>query len=455
MLYLGLWLPIFAAVIYTARRCGWDRATLLGLLAALSFYYFHFYSSDFLAFAPDVLSHTGYIEFIAKQDRIPAPNERDSGASYHSPVFYVAAAALYKLASLTDARDPLDATRHIAVMLYMIFIMTAVALLRCVFNPATPAYRMALMLLLFWPVGVAISGRLHCDLLLYVGQMGCIYYLSRWVLEQKTPLLGNAFLCVAIACLGKSSAVVFFILTLLVWAASVLLLHKRKKILFSPRVLASAIIAFLCLSWVQQRNSVLNWSQTVEPNTSANTLAHMFLSFNPLLFMEETIINQHQGESQIRFWHWFLRSMILGDFIGWHALSIVFAFGAVWLSMLAYVLVSTLLAKQMTASEKRLAPLLIFIAGSMVASLIWMRYVQPGNPGLADARYIHPIIVLFAIFYGKTLEWHQRCGRIRWLQVGTGLAYGFVFLTFCLFIAQHLIFSKVYEGGLLGQLNLF
>ncbi len=439
MLYYTLWLPILLAVLFTAHKLKFERRTLLLIVSGLVLYYFNFYQSSWLNFATDVGHHAEYIQFIAASGGLPDIYNLTTGAGYHPPTYYLFGAGLYKAAQAVDPGDPLLTVRHLSMALYMVFIVFSTLLLRRVLPQRGVPYYAALALVVFWPVGVVIGARINGDLLLYAGQAGVMYFLLVWMLDKTPAALANAFLCAGIALLGKNSGALFLGASLAFLLVGAL---QHWRAIITPRMVGSVAFALGCYYLTRLRYDPRSLMVSQGTPINFDQFVHIFLMFDPYLFLDETIINQHQGESQIRFWHWFLRSMVLGDFIDWRPLAVVFAIGTVWLAMLAYLLVGVREWFRALPREKITYAFLMGFAALMVGAMIAMRFIRPDYPNVSDARYVYPLVVLVAACFGLTMRWHEQRKHEILFRAGNGLALGFALLTFALYFAHHLLLTK-------------
>jgi hypothetical protein len=438
MLYYSLCFPLLFLLYVVLRRLAFDRRSVALIMLSAMLCYAQFYSSHWQDFSYDASVHTAYVAEIADTRAIPSPHF--NAAAHHPPTYYVMGAALYSLAKYTDA-DPMLAVRHLSMALYFVFIVfSALALRRLL---AGRAYFMALALLLFWPLGVTMGGRISSDLLMIAGQMGVLYCMVAWLQERTSASVANAFLCGGVTILAKDSGVIFLAFCGLLLLHALYEYRNRLAALLDVRLFISVALAFLCLYLTLSRSWMLHARPPAIVHTPQDWLARLAF-FDPLLFLQETIFSPRAGESAVLFWHWFLRSMPLGQFFGWFspplAHSLIFAFGAVWLSMLAYWLIGMAMPKAGHAREKITLWALLGAAAVMISSLMFMQ-VTKRVPAYAEARYIYPIVTLFALGYGKALEWHERAGRAVMLQVGNGLALGFILLFFALWAMQYALFA--------------
>ncbi len=146
------------------------------------------------------------------------------------------------------------------------------------------------------------------------GEMGAMYYFICWLQERNIKALCGAFVCSGIALLAKNAGVLFFGLSGLLLAQAIWLSRHQLKKLLVPHLFVSIGFAAACCYAALARDPAGYAVAAAPPSYGFSEFLHRFVFFDPVLFLNETIISQHQGESQIRFWNWFLRSLILGDF---------------------------------------------------------------------------------------------------------------------------------------------
>lgn len=413
------------------------------MLAGLALAYMHFYMANWTLLSPDPTEHQKYVAYIATHHAVPG--EEQMAVARHLPVYYAICALFYKAAAFFHAPDPVLSARHASMAMYLVFITIAAVFLRRQLGANREILFITLAMLAFWPIGVTMGSRITPDVLVYIGQMGVIYSLACFLERYDLRRLTHAFYFSALGVLAKFSAVTLIGLTLAFLLFSLWQHRRQLRVVLRPQLLLSVTVAIACAYFSLA-------SDFYKPTDSAEELTHYSwwdyavssFYFNPYLFLQETIINQHQAPSQNYFWHWFMRSLLLGDFIAWNGLAIVLAIGFVWLCMLVYVVagLGMGLVASFTRAEKTRALFLFVVCGMLVGMLMAARIMSPHNYGLADARYVQPVMVIFLVLYGKCLSFHANHNRMSLYLAGRGLALSFVLLTLALFACQDFLMTK-------------
>jgi hypothetical protein len=438
MLYYALSLPIVLATYFALRRLAFDRVSLCIIGAAMALCLSHFFHSQWTGFSHDAAMHSEYVRYIAEHLALPPVDLNP--ATRHAPAFYIMAAAFYKLGQWAQAAEPLEYARYAAMVLYFTFMVFAALTLRRMFPAKSEIYHLCLAMLLFWPVGITKVGVLNCDVLLYAGEMAVIFFLLCWIQERKTLWLTGAFYGVAVALLAKNSAILLLGLAL-AFLCHALWRHRR---LVTPQLLLAIGVALLCAYVTMTRNRMVGYTlSTIPYSFNFHDILYMYFYFNPYSFLVDTAINPHDGEPITNFWHYYLRSLLLGDYITWKALALLFAFGAVWLLVIAYIVYGLWKVKIFPENEKQALRFLLFVPAMLTGMLLYMFYVTPHPSQIADGRYVYPIVCIVMIFYGKAMQWHRAAGRGRLYLAGRGLGLGFVMLTLLLFAAQDYWLTRI------------
>lgn len=439
MLYYSLWLPIVLSAAFALRGLRFDRVSILVILGGIALYYFHFYHTHWGNFAIDHGPHTAYVEFIAQHGGLlPLPG---TGAAFrHGPLYYVVASWLYRAAQAMGEPLPMMAVRHLSMALYITFIAFGALTLRRFAPERSDAFRAALGLLVFWPVGVTFGGRVTCDLLMYAAEMAVMYCLVRWVQGRHMAWIGGAFAASGFVLLAKNTGVLFLGLTALCLAFAAWQQRSNPRLLKSWPLWVALVFALECLYWSVSREWLFRQAPPATllmaaPESLGERL-RTFLWFDPVLFFDESIYNIRQAPTNTLFWHGFLRSMLLGQFFEWKALSVVFALGVAWMCILAFIPFGLALTRHGGVSERQGAKLLALIGAVMLGSLMAVRFLLRA-PDYAEARYIYPIIAIILAFYALAMEWHDRAGNRIAVRIGRGMALAVGLLSVALFASQY------------------
>lgn len=433
------------------RRLAFDRRSLLLALAAIALYYTNFYATRPTDFAIDITYHEDYVKAIAATWKTPLPNLADAPFR-HPPLYYWMGALLDGAASAAGMRDPIRAARHVSMAMYLVFILFGMLTLRELLPDKDAAYYAPLSMLLFWPVGVTFAGRITCDIMMYAAQMGTIYFLVCWLRSYDIAALSGAFVCAGFSILAKDAGLLFIGITGCCLLAQMWIYRGRRRELLRVNLVAGILFALLCMYltlsrvWLFAHGYIYpDFVPSIPAEDNFWGWLRVFTLFDPLLFLRETIMNVHQGDSQLLFWQWFMRSLLFGDFIEWRALSVIYAGGIVWLALLLYMLFGLCLSQKATSYGINVLRLFFFVALVMIGAMMFMRY-RVLNPAYADARYCYPVVAMLMAVYGMMMTWHKKAGNDVVFRIGNGLGAGMVLISVALFIAQHFLLTHL-EGG--------
>ncbi len=423
------------AVACVLKRLAFDWKSIAIVLAGLALCYVYLYHSTAYDFSLDVDSHKAYIRYIYEHHALPYHHEKGIKAAHHLPTYYLAATALYSLAQ--SVADPFQMVRHLSVACTAGYLLLASLLLRKTL--AGIPYYLALCMVVFWPIGIAISARLHVDSFAYIGQIGVIYALLGYVTEKKTTQLANGFLCAGVLLLARNLGI-FFLAVVCMFLLYALYTNRHAwRSILSPRMVVSVLFALACYKLSALHAGMVPDTDFsgVRGAYSLKELAATFFYFNPWQFLTSTVLTPNEGPCLQYFWHFYLRSAILGEYTTWTAWSLVFALGAVWLAVLIYTLIGFVFGwRHATTQERRQLYLLGLFLAMMTGMVMALRFVHMHILGIGDVRYIFPITAIYTIIFAKTISWHMRAGRETVARVGNGLAIGFIMLSIGLWVTQ-------------------
>jgi hypothetical protein len=445
LLYHTLWLPTILAVAYALKRLAFDAKSLAVVLAGLTLCYTYLYHSTAQDFNVDVEAHQNYIRYIDEHNALPQ-EKMEGMAAHHLPTYYITATAIYKLARASGMEDPFQAVRFLTVACYAVYLLLAALTLRRVFQTATKPYMLALAMVAFWPIGVAISARIHLDAFAYIGEMGVIYTLVRYVQDRDARWLANSFLMAGVLLLARNFGIYFFVI------CGGFLAHAlyAKRATLNMRMLASIAFALACYTLSAMHRNMLPETDftAARGGYSFGELLTTFGFFNPWQFATESILSPMEGTNRDYFWHFYLRSAILGDHTEWvllanpsenFAWAVAFALGVIWMFIVAYTLLGVALKfRASTRAERPALYLLAVFLGMMTALLMAARYVHMHVPNIGDVRYFLPITAIITVFFAKCMEWYAATNRHAAVHIGNGLALGFILLSIGLWLVQML-----------------
>jgi hypothetical protein len=423
------------AVLFYARRLQFDNLSILLVIVALGLYYVHFYHTRWDEFAIDAQSHAGYVEYIAEHSQLPPVHF--NSATRHPPFFYIVSAVFYKFGQLEHMQDPLLMARHFSMLCFMGFILLSTCLLRLLLPNESEGYYAALLLLLFWPIGVTMGSRITCDILLYASEAGVLYGLVKWLLAKDVKYLSAAFLWSGVAVLSKSPGIIMLGIASCVLITA-LYEQRRNCAIFIKAHLASAILFALlccCLTFMHERGVWTPASVITEHTVFADTHVKLdtFYGFNVFLFL----FDNSMGLSKESFWNMLLHSLMLGNgAMLWKAEYIPIIFNILWVAIILYFLEGALQYRRKLMPGNGIFVLLGLFLFLMVLSMMIMR-VRVNNVEYSDARYIYPVVAIIALCHGRVTQCHKEHGNMRAYKTGLAIAGCFWACSLGLFLFQY------------------
>lgn len=413
-------------------KAGFDKVTLLLLAAVLALIQFHIRSSGWADFTVDSLSHMTYVQFLLDNHRLPTPADGIGAAARHPPLYYILSAALIGSARAMELPEPEQLARYLSFFIYAAFLIIGMHILRLLLQQSA-SYYCALLLFLFWPIGITMAGRISCDVMLFTGQAGALYGLIRWIKARDANNLSLAFCWAALAVLGKNSGVVM--IWLVTAALAFTLWEQRKNIrsVLRPTLIAAFTFAWACNSHTAHHGWIM--THLTEELYAWEFVWNHVNNFNLFLFLYDTQL----GLAQESFWNMWLHTLLLGSSsLNWPYPDLVLTQKVVWMVMLTYGVAALLRSwKKLEMPERLTLLLLVGFTGFMICAALYL-LLRTTNMNYADARYAYPVVILFALVHGLAMKYQQQAGNISIYRVGILLSVAFSFITIALLLTQHL-----------------
>jgi hypothetical protein len=402
----------------------------------------------------DVDGHLEYIEFICNNWALP---DTDFGwSTYHPPLYYFLAAAVYKTVALVPfitKSSILKALQFASLMMFSVFLVVCARIVeRCLAAvPGIKKERLALLavsLLVFWPSTIVHSVRIGNDVPLYLFYGLGFFYLIRWDQESKTGDLFKSAACGALGIATKSNALVLcgVIAAALGWKY----FRDAQRLVRWRGWLRQALLTSAILLAGFGFNFGTSFLRTVEPvshehllvkNAGAlgnelfigNTAAN-YLWFDSKAYVTRPFTDPYDDASGRQFhWNYLLTTSLWGEFkypgaVAFNLASIINMFV---LGMVLYLFVSIacLAAEHYHVHAIVLFNLLFLFA----AGLLFKMSVPASCSG--DFRYILPVLPSCCVLYGLCVShWaDQDRNRLKW--TGIVMVVALVVLSCVFFIA--------------------
>ncbi len=406
MLGLAGWI-IFVA----KKRLPLSLSVLLAASAVLQLHYLSY--TDYSTRTFDLLISTGhldYIKMIVDHLRLPNPTQ---GWEYHQPpLYYLAAAAVYALFSYLPILDPLTALQLLSLFLFTVFLYYALRILSLLISDKKVLLASS-VLLLFWPSGIIHSVRIGNDILFFTLFASGLFAILQW--QLKGAKLWPPLLLASLALITKANGIILFgmvgilILTQLYRTKDAKTFFKQTAVALLFFVTAFAV-NFADNIYYALISNTSDWLVSNVVNTINSRLyvandAFHYLYFDLKTYLKEPFINPWDDRyGRQFFWNYLLKSSLFSEFF-FHAKSTVATImGA--LSLLVFGYISLGLATARKQKETLVMALALFLS---IAALLVYRIKIPVACN-TDFRYIYPVIIPMAYFYGRAMIFLRKHG---------------------------------------------
>ena len=396
--------------------------------------------TSYMQYTIDMPSHFHYICFIANHGYPPDP--WSGWEYYHPPLYYQIEAKIIHWCNWLGSFDVLTMMRLFSLSCFMVFIVFSTLILkRLIANRL--AYYAVLLMLVFYPSGIFYSPRLDSHLLLYSFYAACLYFLMRWICDNRIRYFWLALIFFGLGIATRSNALA---LTPLIATAFVYQLYKKHFTV--QHLLSLGMLVSLCVvAWGSFHNFGrtahfretsytempyivgniygIDRRQYVETNTEHLFSLHTMPLFNPP-FMDW----YHDGTGRQYFWIGVLKTSLFEHswFRSWGLAKRLLG---LLLASIAYVVVSPCCMR--IAKHKEWYLCAIGLTLSLVA-LMMNRIYHPFAPS-QDFRYIYPSLVCFCGMFGVMIEQHLTCKHYISAAIGLFIALWFSWSSIGLVIA--------------------
>lgn len=425
---------LVSGVAMQARKQSFDSPTQALLLLAMVLSYFQLFLTNWEQFAIDASSHMEYVHFLLKYHRLPVGSDYAGAAARHPPLFYIATASMLALAQKLQLAAPEQFARHVPMLCYAVFIFMGTRILHSLLHEHRAAYLSALVVFLFWPIGITMGGRISCDIFLYTAQAGSLFALIRWLQQPAPERLVSPFIWGGIAVLAKNGGVFMIALSAIALLRTAFLYRHTPRLLLRYDLLLAINFALLSCVLTFRHGSVLRSIEHVGYFWPYmwDKISH----FNLLVFLCDTSL----GLTQDSFWNMWLHTLLLGDSaMGWRFPALLILLKLLWMCILLYVISGLLqYRKHMSAWEKSSLALIACFAFIMIAAAIFM-LLRTTNANYMDARYAYPVVIGIALAMGTVMKYHTITQQKNLLMLGSVLSGTFALSTCLLILAQQFL----------------
>ena len=385
--------------------------------------------------------HLDYIQYVATNWRLPAPN-LDAGWEYHqAPLYYISAAIIYKLCTIFNL-NIFTALQILSLLYSTIFLIFSTLTLQLVCKRKWQ-FLTSVALLAAWPSGIIHAIRIGNDAMYSMVCVIAVYFLVRWLIDKQNRHCYLAALFTALSIATKISGTLmialFAICFVLTWLKSK---QKRSYVLKAVFFISVLLLASYFSLWRNFTTSLqdphFNIVNGYSPYTMSSGLSvgntlHNYISFDLHTYITQPFTSTwvDTGGRQY-FANFFLKSMLFGEF---SFSSTTEEFLAKSLSVLLLLIVAFLFIGIVWSIVKLNVPNLVMLLWLLLSllSLLYFRHTYPFSPN-QDFRYIFPSIIPFTYFSLIGIEFFIRYKFLQIGNLGYTLTYIFVIASCCFFI---------------------
>jgi len=328
-IFFILFLIFSMAFFYFALEAlGFDFKVRLIFITALFVFIMNLVHTRYDRYTYDLLEgdsgHLNYVEYIVKNNALPSP---DGWVFYHPPLYYLSAAAVYKVCQLIGVNFIYKALQGLSLFYFFTFLIFGALILKRLISKSSLFY-LSIFLLVFWPSGFIHSIRIGNDVLFCTLFTAGLFYLYRWRETKEWKYLYMASLFASLDFMTKTNGLilimVLFILLLIEY------FKYKDKIVFLKK--ASMVLGMLILAFVLSTyDNYIMAIQQKRPNWILAGIINVTASEDPALYVENKLINyvyfdpatyftspfvdtRDNRTGRQYFWNFLLKSSLFGEF---------------------------------------------------------------------------------------------------------------------------------------------
>src|SRR5690606_8783019 len=250
--YLPIYVGLLLIMLFMAKRFALKlgQKWVLGLALVPIVFYWSATPWDLRAHDVSGGGHYDYIEYVATQKSFPLPSE--GWVFYHPPTYYLAGAAVWQLAKITEV--PIHQTLQLlSVFFWLVFLVSSLATLNIFLKNRPGARFIASLAIALWPAGILHSPAIGNDSALYACIGMAVWFMCKWWYGgRRRDLLYMALFC-SLAVLVKSNGIVVVAAAGILLLVRFLLRRRDKKMrafidgLLFASITAAALLASLAV----------------------------------------------------------------------------------------------------------------------------------------------------------------------------------------------------------------
>ena len=349
----------------------------------------------------DVVGHLRYIIYIAEHGWIPEPDF--CWTCYHPPLYYMLAAAVYKIGILMFSKEiVLKLLQAFSLVISSGFLIFMLLILKN-FVKMRAALIASSALLIFLPSMVIHSVRIGNDVLLYFTYAGALFFYLKWLQTGRGLVMSTLFAAAAV--FAKSNGVVILgVLGLSFLLRTVLAKDWRgqfRTIAVMALIYGAIVVTAVGIHKIRSDKGVVGNAQSLNhalfvPNTAVN-----YLYFDPRIALTEPFADAwHNGVGREYFWNYFMQTALFAQMMHPdHLRSLGQSMSFLFLSLVLAATAALLFLRREELAEY--APFLLN-GILMAAAAVYIRVLIPASSS-NDFRYSMPLLISLAVFFAYFL----------------------------------------------------
>lgn len=343
---------------------------------------------------------------------------------HHPPLYYYAAGLAYRFSMWSMFIPVLTAVRMVSWLSYLAFnSFNLLTLRRAGFSPAT--YRICAALLILWPLGVPMSGKINNEPIFYAFYAAAFYYGICWYQDNKPRQLMLAVILAAVALTARSTSItlftVLFFYVMIAWDRG----YVKLTSFFRWRwVLIGLFVVFAFLTnigdIIQDRFSMWRVHEHWGYERGDDYPLHHFLKFEPSYYFKIPF-NNWSGRQSV--WEFLLKTSLYGE-NGWQHWQMARALNVLVLAIVLYAFLPFLFVRRREWRGLRPYALGLIIPIIYLLIFTWWKHSLQNH----DARHIYGALPCFVIWFGFSHQHWVRKNLAGFRKLGTVLVWSFVVL---------------------------
>ncbi len=396
-----------------------DRASIgLFLLAEIiSIHYMHISLDD--SYTNDLWWHMSYVDYILVHWL--SPYGYSAQQSSHPPLWYYIIAVLHRFTHNVLGIYDLLLFRFVSWVFFQFFNAYNLLTLRRMGFTGARYYTCAALLLL-WPGSAHLASKINSEAMYYAAEAVSFYYLIGWYNENNERDLKRCILFAGLAMLVRTNTVMLFMLIGILMLIALYRGRVRFGQFFTRQwmmVWATLVVVFI-LNFgnilFASGSNVLDGMDHKGPMFPLTHFISLHCSFTKPF---TTWYDYDQG-----FLEFLLKTSMFGEYL-WPSPILAAVMDAMMLTLILYVIAPWFFAKRDYARGLMPYGLYAIISIAFVIFFSWVIRDYPSQ----DARYVYPLLLCFAVAFGRSHAFYTQQGMVRLSKAGLWFAAAFLLVS--------------------------